>query len=75
MSYSQMEPSPTGSIPAPQSHTIVLPYGDKYDVVLRVTDDNRVIRIEEIRIKRDFLSAQQKIASSTHIDVEDFYRE
>lgn len=75
MNHSQIVPPPTGSFPAPHSRIISLPYGDAYEVLLRVTDDNRVVRVEEIRVKRDFLSPEQRIASSSYIDVEEFYQD
>lgn len=65
--------SVTSTYPA-TSRQVVVPFGS-YDVVIRVTEDGRLLGIDEIRVRKDFLSHEQRIASSGCFDVDEFYRE
>lgn len=56
------------------THLIVCQF-NQYEVVLAVTDDNRVVGVAEVREKKDFRSVQQKIASAGHFDVERYVNE
>jgi hypothetical protein len=54
--------------------TIIYPF-DKYQIKIKLTQDNKFIGITEIKINKDFLSHKQKIASLGFHDVDEFYRE
>ncbi len=54
--------------------TIVYPF-DKYDIVMRLTQNNEFVDVIEVRIRKDFLSYKQKIARKGFHDVEEFYRD
>lgn len=47
---------------------------DQYEVVLAMTEDDRVIGIVEVRIKKDFRTLQQKLGSTGYIDVEQYLK-
>jgi hypothetical protein len=48
---------------------------DQYEIVVAVTEDNRVLGIVEVRQKKDFRDVRQKIASTGYIDLERFATE
>jgi len=48
---------------------------DQYEVVLAVTEDNRVLGVVEVRLKKDFRNIQQRVGSTGYIDVENFVKE
>jgi hypothetical protein len=48
---------------------------DQYEIVLAVTEDNRVLGVIEVRQKKDFRDVKQKIASTGYIDMERFATE
>jgi uncharacterized protein (DUF1330 family) len=56
------------------TRTIVLGF-DEYEVVLAVTEDNRVRAVVEVRQKKDFRNAKQKIVSSGYVGMERFAAE
>ncbi|MGB6500864.1 MAG: hypothetical protein WBG19_05645 [Thermoplasmata archaeon] len=63
----------TGSVSsAPKTISVAL---DQYEVVLAVTEDDRVLGILEVRVKKDFRNIQQKVASTGYIDLEQFVKE
>jgi hypothetical protein len=67
----------TGTGPQQQSPAtrLLVCHFDPYEVVLAVTDDNRLVGVVEVREKKDFRSVQQKIASAGHFDVERYINE
>ena len=65
----------TSSPVNPQLHKlVVVPYGN-CEVVVCLTQDDRFVGIYELRIKKDFLSPEQRVSSSGRLDVEEFYRD
>jgi uncharacterized protein (DUF1786 family) len=65
----------TSSPVNPQSHKlVVVPYGN-CEIVVCLTQDNRFVGISELRINKDFLTPEQRVASSGCLDVEEFYRD
>jgi hypothetical protein len=50
------------------------PFG-KYVVVVRLTKDDRFVRIEEIRLRKDFLTQKQRTSRIGSQDLDDIYRE
>jgi hypothetical protein len=64
----------TGTGPLPPTRRIVCNL-DQYEVVLAVTEDDRVVGVVEVREKKDFRSVRQKIASTGHFDIEQFINE
>jgi hypothetical protein len=59
---------------ATPNRKIVLGF-DQYEIVLAVTDDNRVLSVLEVRQKKDFRNVKQKIASTGYVDMERFATE
>ena len=53
---------------------VVVPYGN-CEVVVCLTQDNRFAGIRELRIKKDFLTPEQRVSTSGYLDVEEFYRD
>ena len=53
-------------------HMIVCPLG-QYEVVVRLSEDNRFVDVVEVRINKDFRSLSQRIASTGHHNAEQFY--
>jgi hypothetical protein len=63
----------SGATAAP-NRTITLGF-DQYEVVLAVTEDNRVLEVVEVREKKDFRNIKQKIASTSYVGMERFAAE
>jgi len=55
-----------------RSRVIECPLGD-YVALIRVSEDGRFIGVAEIRVNKDFRSLSQRIRSTGHHDVEQFY--
>lgn len=53
------------------NRTVTLGF-DQYEIVLAVTEDNRVIAVVEVRQTKDFRDVRQKIASTGYGDMERF---
>jgi hypothetical protein len=68
------EPS-TGSHGDTKDYKIVICPFDQYEVLIKLTLSNEFLGIVEIKVNKDFLSYQQRIASQGHIDVNDEYPE
>jgi hypothetical protein len=62
------------SATAAPSRTITLGF-DQYEIVLAVTEDNRVLGVVEVRQKKDFRNAKQKASSTGYFDMERFVTE
>lgn len=72
---------PTGAaISTPTSLTPVMPFtrvvrhGD-VEIVVVLGPDGRFLGISEVRVRRNFLTVQQKIAASGFHDVDHLYKE
>ena len=50
------------------------PFG-KYVVVVKLTKDDRFVGIEEIRLRKDFLTQKQRMGRIGSHDLDDIYRE
>jgi hypothetical protein len=61
----------SGASAVSPSRTMTLTF-DKYEVVLAVTEDNRVLGVVEVRQKQDFRDVKQKINSTGYIDMDRF---
>jgi hypothetical protein len=48
---------------------------DQYEIVIEVTEDNRVLGVVEVRQKKDFRNVKQKLASSGSVGMERFVTE
>lgn len=66
--------SPTGAMPTDEARRIVLPF-DQYEIVVAVTEQGHPLAVVEVRVRKDFLSSQQRVAASGYHDVDDFYRD
>ena len=56
------------------NRTIVFGF-EQYEVVLAVTEDNRVLAVVEVRQKKDFRNAKQKAISTRYFDMDRFVTE
>lgn len=76
--YSNLKNQGTGSHKLPEESEeykiITYPF-DKYQVKIKLTQDNEFVEIIEIKINKEFLSYKQKISSLGYHDVDEFYRE
>jgi hypothetical protein len=64
----------TGSGATGTPRTILLAF-DQYEIVLAVTEDNRVLGVVEVRQKKDFRNVKQKASSTGYFDMERFVKE
>lgn len=64
----------TGAGATEQYRLIVMNF-DQYEIVLAVTEDNRVLGVTEVRQKKDFRNIQQKLASAGGAGIERFITE
>jgi hypothetical protein len=68
-------PTGTGSgATSTPTRTIVLGF-NQYEIVLAVTEDNRVLGVIEVRQKKDFRNVKQRVASTGYVDMERFVTE
>jgi hypothetical protein len=65
---------PTETVLRQTARRVRLPFG-QYEVTVLVADDGQLIAIDEIRIRKDFLSPEQVLRSSRVVDVDRFYQE
>jgi hypothetical protein len=73
--YSNLTRGSTGPDPQVQRHKLVaVPY-ENYEIVLWLSEDDRFLGVAELRIKKDFLSLEQRVANTGVFDVDEFYRE
>jgi len=68
--YATVSSTGSGATVTP-NRTLTLSF-DQYEIVLLVTEDNRVLGVTEVRQKKDFRDVRQKIASTGYIDLERF---
>ena len=64
----------TGAGATGQNRLILMQFG-QYEIVLAVTEDNRVLGVTEVRLKKDFRNIQQKLASAGAVGMERFVTE
>jgi hypothetical protein len=64
----------TGSSATGTPRTILLTF-DQYEIVLAVTEDNRVLGVVEVRQKKDFRSMKQRASSIGYFDMDRFVKE
>jgi len=74
-SYLALTKGSTGSEFDAQGHKLVVVPYHNFEVIVCLTEDNRFLGITELRIKKDFLSPDQKVANSGVFDVDEFYQE
>jgi len=73
--YNKLKQEGTGGPDMPSDFkTIVYPF-NKYQITIRLTQDNRFIEVIEVKINKEFLSHKQKISTSGSIDVRKDYPE
>jgi len=63
--------SVTGSFVSSSCKIIVFPF-NQYEITIKVTPDNKFVEVLEIKINKDFLSQQQKLATLSSLDIEAF---
>ena len=64
----------TGAGATQQPRQIVMSF-EQYEIVLAVTEDNRVLGVVEVRQKKDFRTIKQKIAATGAMGMERFLTE
>ena len=47
----------------------------KYEFVIRLTKDNKFISVDSIKVNKDFLSLEKRIANTHYLDVEKYYED
>jgi hypothetical protein len=62
----------TGSRPAPAVKRVMVVELDQYEVSIALDENDRVLGVLEVRVKKDFRNINQKLASTGYIDVEQF---
>lgn len=67
-------PTGTGAIPPVRLEERVVPF-DNLEIVVCIDDIGRFVGVHEVRVKKDFLSPEQRVSSSGNLDVEEFYAE
>jgi hypothetical protein len=69
------EEQKTGShyVPTPYK-TIVYPF-DKYEITVKLSQNNEFLGIVEIKVNKDFLSFKEKTTPKGYHDVDEFYKE
>jgi hypothetical protein len=73
--YSHVSRASTGPDPQVERHKLVaVPY-ENFEIVVCLAEDNRFLGVAELRVKKDFLSPEQRIANTGVFDVDEFYRE
>lgn len=70
-----ISPAGTGSVGNIDDYRIIRYPFDKYEIAVIVDSNNRFMGIYEVAIKRDFLSSRQRMATRSHIDVDEYYKE
>jgi len=74
-SYSHLTRDSTGADLEEKRYKLVaVPY-ENFEIVVRLSEDNRFLGVAELRIKKDFLSPEQRVANTGVFDVDEFYRE
>lgn len=73
--YDTLKNQGTGSHAKSDDYKIIVYPFDRYQIKIKVTPSNEFIGIVEVGINKDFLSHEQKIASSGGHDVDEFYCE
>jgi SepF-like predicted cell division protein (DUF552 family) len=64
----------TGSRSAASIARVMVVELDQYEVVIALTEDDKVVGVVEVRVKKDFRNIQQRIGSTGYIDVNQFVK-
>jgi hypothetical protein len=59
----------SGASAVSPNRTVTMTF-DQFEIVLAVTEENRVLGILEVRQKADFRDVRQRVASTKHFDME-----
>ena len=65
----------TASPVNPQLHKLAAVPCGHCEVIVCLTEDGRFLGVSEVRVNRDFLSPEQRVASSGNLDVDKVYQE
>jgi len=72
LSASRMGTGSLSVLPSSAPRRVLVIDFDQYEVVLAVTEDNRVLGVLEVRVKKDFRNMQQRLGSIGYIDMDQF---
>lgn len=61
----------TGSIASGNFKVIIFPF-NQYELKIKLTAENKFVEVLEVKINKDFLSHQQKMASLSSLNIEQF---
>lgn len=54
------------------TRTVVYPFGS-YEILVKLTSDDRFLEVVEVRVNKDFRSYNQRLSSTGHHNAEEFY--
>jgi hypothetical protein len=74
LDYDTIKNQGTGNRSFEDTRTILYPFS-RYEIRVRVSSTGGFIGIDEIKVRKDFLSHIQKMQSLQAHDVEEFYKE
>jgi len=75
LDYDALIKKGTGNHGVEEDYKIVVFPFDRYEITIKLSQDNKFCDILEVKINEDFRSYKQKIASRGFHDVEKFYVE
>jgi hypothetical protein len=73
--YPALSATGTGSLPKTSIARVMVCELDQYEVVLALSEDDRVLGVMEVRQKKDFRNIQQRVRSTGYIDVEQYIKD
>ena len=70
-----MDTEATGGVTEEEGYKVISYPFDRYEIKVKLTPANRFVGIIEVKENKDFLSYRQRIATRSHVDVDEYYRE
>ncbi|OHB72845.1 MAG: hypothetical protein A2V70_01510 [Planctomycetes bacterium RBG_13_63_9] len=74
-SYFDLTRGSTGADLDENRHKLVIVPYENFEIVVCLSEDNRFLGVAGLRIKKDFLSPEQRAANTGVFDVDEFYQE
>ena len=71
--YDSLKSTGTGSLSLTDETRIIQASFDRYELKIRLTDNNEFLEIIEIKVSKNFLNYKQKISKKGYIDIGDLY--
>jgi hypothetical protein len=73
--YGKLRNQGTGSHETRVNYKLVVYPFDRYLITVKLDQEDRFVGIEEVKLRKDFLSYRQKMPDRGFHDVEEFYKE